>query len=49
MFQGVKMSLDRRIVIGATCPAHALLDEQDFVMTDKLLRSELATVIAVKD
>ena len=28
MFQGVKVALDRCIVIGAACSAHALLDEQ---------------------
>ena len=48
MFQGVKISLDRRIVIGAACSAHALLDEQGFARTNKLLRSKLATLIAVK-
>ena len=49
MFQGVKISLDRRIVIGAACSAHALLDEQGFARTNKLLRSKLAALIAVKD
>ena len=49
MFQGVKVPLARCIVIGTACSAHALLDEQGFARTNKLLRSKLAALIAVKD
>src|SRR5690606_24859635 len=49
MFQGVKVALDRCIVIGAACSAHALLDEQSFARANKFLRSKLTTLIAVKD
>ena len=49
MFQGVKVALDRCIVIGVACSAHALLDEQSFARANKFLRSKLTTLIAVKD